>query len=560
MRPRRRILPIFLLAAVLVIVVGASGTAAAIDDDSLVAECAIEPGDDFAPPPEGNATIGWFDGYWYNESLDVELDGNLSPAELDHLSARTAARVEALRCLSFEEMPPIEIVDRDEFAEDQGAFFEAVAEPTRQFDNQQFETLLTIGSDVDSIEVRREAREVTAGGYYDFEQDRIVVITDDPDAVTIDEAILAHELGHALQDQHFNLSRYQRDTTDMDKAVLGVIEGGARRLELAYQDRCEAGDWAQPCLTTSQGGSGSPPPNWAQYFMSFQPYSDGPNFVDQAYERGGWAAVNGLFEDVPRATIHTIDPSTYGEIEPETVSVPDMSDEAWERLEVPDGPNYDVVGRAGMSAILMGQSAEASGGERILAPTEFQNLDESGLAVDPFNPFNYDLDETEGWRGDRLYVYTNGEDETGSVWWSTWASQEDAAEFLEAYEALARYRGGEPVEAAEHTWRFDASSDFDMVVTLELQGASLRIVTAPTVEDLSNVHRTVDLDTDEDPPEPPTTPADDDSEDDVTPPNDSEPTPDDDDELPADDSDDVIPGFGVLAALLALWCLAIRAR
>ncbi len=552
MRPRRFLLHVLVLLGIIVVVGGMAGTAGAIPDDRLVAECAVEPPEDFAPPEAGNDTIGWFDGYWYNESLDVEIGDNLSPDQLEHLSARTAARVEALRCLSFDEMPPIEIMDREAFAEEQATFFESIGEPTRRFDNQQFETLLAIGSDADSIEIRQEAREVTSGGIYDFEQDHIIVITDDPDTLTIDEGILAHELVHALQDQHFNLSRYNRETTDRDKAILGVIEGDARRLELAYRDRCEAGDWGDSCLEAAQG-AGGPPPNWAQYFISFQPYSDGPTFVERAHERNGTAAVNALFDDMPRATLHTIDPGTYGTVAPELVMVPDMSDDPWERLEIPDGPDYNVIGRAGMSAILMGQSAEADANERILSATEFQNFDETGLNVDPFDPFNYDLDQTDGWRGDRLYVYTNGED-TGSVWRSRWASHEDAAEFLEAYEALARYRGGEPVAGQDHTWRFGAGSDFDMVVTIEINDADLQIVTAPTLEDLPRIHQTVDIELEDD-----SSP---------TPPDDSDPGQEDGDtdtnetsgNVSDDAGDDAIPGFGLLVALLALWWVALKER
>lgn len=493
-----RLVVALLLAAVVAAGVAAAGTAVTAQEegenetDDLVADCAAEMPADYADPEAGNDTVGWVGGYWYDEPLDIDREDGLNETELDALSARTAARFEALRCLTFEEVPEIEIVPREEF-ESESAFAN-VTDDEQAFDNAMLETMLLVGNETDSIDVREEERAAVVAGYYDFVEERIVVVSDDPDAVEINEGVLAHELGHALQDQHFNLDSYERPTTDVDNGVLGMIEGDAQRTEYQYTRRCEAGQWAEPCLsenaTTGEGAVAGEPPSWGLYFMGYQPYSDGPSFVDHVYQEGGWDAVNGVYEDMPSTSVHTIDPESYGEFEPETVTIDDESGDDWERIESPQGPDYDVIGQAGLSAMLMDPAYD---GSPIIPPEEFLNME--GGEPNQTDPLEYDHPETDGWVGDRLYAYSDGE-ETGTVWKLAWENGEEATEFADAYEQLIGIRGGEAVEDADRTYEFGADSEFGGAVTLETEDDRLWIVTAPSVEELGEIHDITDATTD----------------------------------------------------------------
>lgn len=527
---------------VLAVALGGLASTTAALDDNLVHECAEPMPDDFAPPDDGNETIGWFDGYWYDEPVDVDVSEGLTEEELEQLSARTAARLEAMRCLPFERMPDIDVIDRETFAEEQAASFEAIDERTRLFDNTQFETLLTIGSDVDSIDVREESRAASVGGYYDFAQEEIVVIVEEEgDAIHLDEAILAHELGHALQDQHFNLSAYDRNTKDRDKGKLGVIEGDVHRIEMAYMERCAEGDWSQPCLTDeseSEGGAVDLP-SLGHYFMEFQPYSDGPAFIESIYADGGWEAVDDLYTDMPNASMYTIHPEYYGEVEAETLTVEDRSADHWERLELNDSPDYNVIGQAGMSSMLMDQAYGAA------LDQEDSIIDTSDIFnSNDFNPYNYEYAETDGWRGDELYVYTDEDNRTGSVWKTAWVDGEEMATFLGTYEALAEARGGERVPGYAHTWTFQGTDEYNMSLTLYPDDDRLWIVTAPTYGELTAVNDDIEL----------------------LEANDREEHggwfgSDGDGEGNGDtDPTDAIPGFGILAAVAALFALMLRTR
>ena len=463
--------------------------------DDVIESCAAQQPDDFADPTDESGVVGYVDGYWYNEPIAINATGGLNETELDRLGARTAARFEAMRCLDAPEgLPEIEIQTREEFQSEQSEQFENTPTTEQQFDNTKLETLLLVSSQNNSIDEREENRGATVGGYYDFRNEEIKVITDDSESLRINEPILAHELGHAIQNQQFNLSRYSRNTSDVNSGVLGLIEGDVSLIENRYRAACESGLWE--CVTEGGGNgeaggaaSAQEPANWGLYFTTFQPYSDGPNFIQQIFERAdGWEGVNDLYEEPPRSAYYTVNPESYGELELADITVPDESSDQWDRLTFPGEPNYDTVGIAGISAMFKTPTYESGGQVSIYNPQEILNLDEDGQ-VDRFNPLNYDHPETEGWRDDKLYVYSHAEtNETGAVWSLQWETAADAEPFVESYQQMIEYRGGQPVDGSERTYEFGADSDYDMALTIQTDGDRVTVVKAPTVEALDEVH------------------------------------------------------------------------
>lgn len=107
-----------------------------------------------ATPPDGDTedVVGWVDGFWYNEPVEIEDPDELTEDELEDLIARTAARVEALRCLTFAEVPPAEMVTREEYQADLESFYEEeVTAEDADFYNAQFAALLMVGTEEDAI-------------------------------------------------------------------------------------------------------------------------------------------------------------------------------------------------------------------------------------------------------------------------------------------------------------------------------------------------------------------------------------------------------------------------
>jgi hypothetical protein len=555
---------------------GPNGDAVAAGDH--IESCTAEPPEDFADPEDEDGVIGWVDGIWYNEPLNINTENGLNDTEVTELGARTSARVEAIRCIdAVDGTPPIEIQTREEFKNNQSGLYANVSDKDRLSDNAVFETMLMISSEENSIDIREANRGQTVGGFYSFVDERIVMVTDDPENFLIEEYVLAQEVGHAIQDQQFNLSRYERPTTDLDNGILGLIEGDMNLVDQRYQEACEQDLWNEPCVsetTNESGGGGGDLPSWGLYFQGWQPYNDGPPFVQSLYEEEGWEAVNDLYENPPQSALYTTYPDTYGEVELADVEVPDQSSDEWERITWEDSLDYDTLGVGSIAAMFIAPTYESSGQQNVFDPNNILNTGPDGEVADT-QPVNYQYPETEGWRDDKIYTYRNG-DEAGAVWKIKWASAEDMQPFLDSYEKLVDIRNGEPVEGYENTYTFGEDSNWDMVLTIVPDGSTVTIVTAPTVDALTAIHD-VDIgesSSDESTPTPTPTPTPDDTPTPTpTPADDGDQTPTETDgtdgsdgsdstdstETP-EDSDDDGAGFGIVAGALAVTMTALVAR
>ncbi|SDJ24717.1 hypothetical protein SAMN05216226_101307 [Halovenus aranensis] len=552
----------------------AGGVTDSVVADNHIEECAAEPPADYADPDGGNEVLGWVDGIWYNEPLAIDTSDGLNDTELEHLSARTTARVEAIRCLAaVDGTPPVQIQTREEFQANQTGTYANVSEKNRLADNARFETTLMISSEEDSISVREANRGTTVGGFYSPTENRIVVVTDDPENFLIEEQVLAQEVGHAIQDQQFNLTRLVGETTDEDLGYEGLVEGDMNLVDQRYQQACNEGLWNEPCVSESNengGGSGSGPANWGLYLQSFQPYSEGPPFIQSIYEAEGWDAIDAMYDNPPDSALYTVFPETYEEVDLADVEVADQSSDGWERLTWEDELDYDTLGPSNIAAMFMATTYDSQ--QPIIDPQSFLNTTAGG-EVSNTQPLIYGHPQTEGWRDDKLYTYQNG-NQTGTVWKVEWASAEDAKPFIESYGQLAGIRGGEAVDGYEHTYRFGENSDWDMALTLVPDGSTVTVVTAPTVEDLTAVHDIDLVESQESTPTAtptetstatPTETSTDSSEsgDDTAEPTPTE-TPMSEDTPTAtetpEDSDGDGAGFGVLAGVLAVTMTALIVR
>jgi len=508
MNPPRAVLAVVLLLSTLslavAVVPGASVATdtGQTDTHQVVDQCATAPPADFADP-EGNSSevVGWVEGYWYDEPVNTTIENGLNESELNRLSARTAARIEAIRCLTVQDgLPPVDIVPREEFATDRQS--RSVGETARLVDNAKFETTLTIDSRTDATDVQQNDSAERVGGFYNFVTEEIVIVTDDPSALRIDESTLAEELGHAIQDQQFDLSEYDRPTVDRDKGILGLIEGDIGLVVDEYRAACADGRWSEPCLTDQRdgdGGGGGPEiANWGLYFEQIHPYSDGPSFIQETKATGGWDAVNALYDEPPTSALHVTYPDTLETVELTDPTVPDRSTDAWERIVLGTAPDsgepltHNTLGISVITGMFAAPAYEGDTAGAVLPRRATLNTDSSGL-VDQFNPHEYAHPETEGWRGDSLYTYRGEGEETATVWRLAWASAEDADLFVEGYEQLVGIRGGERVDGYAHTYTFNNETDYDIALTLVPDGDRVTVVTAPTVEALTDVDQQLEL-------------------------------------------------------------------
>jgi hypothetical protein len=153
-------------------------------------------------------------------------------------------------------------------------------------------------------------------GMYATEEQVLYIGADGPQLSAAQRITAAHEITHALQDQHWRL----RDLLDLDEALsdralaaLALVEGDAVLVQelwaarhLTPADRVEA---QQEALEGS-GDALAQAPRYVRESVLF-PYRAGPLFVRTLLETGGFEAVDAAFEDLPTSTAEILDPERY---------------------------------------------------------------------------------------------------------------------------------------------------------------------------------------------------------------------------------------------------------
>jgi hypothetical protein len=401
--------------------------------------------------------LGWEAGYWYDEPIPVNATGGLNATERRALVARTMARVERIRGLEFTSSVPITVRSRAAYLADENVTATA-------WDEQVWEALLLVGENRSVERVFESFYGASVQGSYVPSEGHVVVVSEGDDP-TLDRRTLAHELVHALQDQHFGLNA-TAPTRDARLGKQGLIEGDAGYVADIYERRCR-GNWS--CVPRPSGGpAGSGVPTGV-YVAAYQPYSDGPALVHRLRERGGWAAVDAAYADPPVSSAQVIHPERYPDWTPTRVRVPDRSNASWERFG--RTPSGETVGEASVFALLW-----ANGG---VDPFHFPG------ATRPHRTYNYTHPASAGWVGDRVVPYRHGDD-YGYVFRTEWASPGDAAAFADAYRALlTERRGAERVGDALVV----PAGPYADAFRVRQNGTTVTVTNAPTVGALDAVHR-----------------------------------------------------------------------
>ncbi|MDS0281950.1 Hvo_1808 family surface protein [Haloarcula onubensis] len=411
--------------------------------------------------PPGGDTIGWENGYWYDDPVDVTTSDGLNESEREAVTARTMARIERIRDREFTATVPVEVISRAEYR-NRSRSNGSVGPGGNPWNDQVWESLLLVGESEGSDEAISDTRSDSVLGYYSSTRDRIVVVSESETPV-VDRGTLAHELVHALQDQQFGLDG-SPETQDTQLSHDGVIEGEANLVQNTYEQRCE-NRWS--CISTPDdgggGGGGGGGGNPGVFTVIVQPYVSGPAFVDSVYDEGGWDAVDALHEDYPASTEQVIHPERYPDERPVSVTVADRSNAEWDRFD--RDPVGDTVGEASIFA------------------TMYHNGQTDA------DRYSYRSTPSEGWAGDRVVPYRDGSGGGGYVWESRWDTERDAREFAVAYRgALVEAHDARNPRAAVYVVPDGPFADAFRVVR---EGRTVRVVNGPTVDDLDGIHRSV---------------------------------------------------------------------
>jgi hypothetical protein len=374
----------------------------------------------------------------------------LRPPSIQQLADRIQADVEKIRGLDFKRPVPVHRISADEW---RSFVDEELGKLPRIEDYWAMVRMLGLyqGPDLGPREKYFGDLYSLASGAYDARRDRFVLIAD------MDEwqraVVLAHELHHALQDQHFDLEKYVLDiahrpraNTDELLARQAVVEGEATYIDAIYQaqvagfaapTRAELGDfianradwdpvqWEQ-LLEDPQTSANVRAQLQAAletrkrlppfvFELAASPYVDGMTFIHAVQERG-WEEVSRLYGEYPPvSTEQIIHPEKwFAREQPLDIRWPDFETDprfdGWQLL------HDDVLGERQWQVAFRVQ----------------------GLTSDA-------LPAAAGWNGDRYAFLRNRNDGAFlMLMFTAWDSPEDAAEFSNAYARLlaSKYRDG----------------------------------------------------------------------------------------------------------------------
>jgi hypothetical protein len=182
-----------------------------------------------------------------------------------------------------------------------------------------------------------------AAAFYDYQEKKLFLL--DVASFSSEETTLAHELTHALADQHFNLEKYvdnDEGNDDENLAHTAVVEGEASWVMLAYQRRQQgqdgppSGAQLDTIVKSADSSSEEYPvlqssPLYIQQSLLF-PYTEGTVFFNALYQKLGKKAFQVVFTDPPLDSAQIYHPDLYfAHVKPTTPDPPKPSFEDGQR-------------------------------------------------------------------------------------------------------------------------------------------------------------------------------------------------------------------------------------
>ena len=359
----------------------------------------------------------------------------VTPAEAQARLRDVSAAVERLRGLKFKAPVPMEILDAATARAGFRARIEPRAEEEARHVGAAYVQLGLIPPGKGLIEEYLDLTDKDMLGYYEHDRKTFVLLSH----VSADEAetVMAHELTHALEDQHYDLEAMARQAggdDDRATAIRAVVEGSATAVMVAYFSRSGREEKAREEVEKGEARRARRlrgVPSFTQRSLLL-PYVLGFSFLLRG-EPWQWhldgmrlADIDTAYAHPPRSTRQILHPEQYwvGRTPPPApaLELPDLSailGPGWSRAAA------GSIGELGLAVLTRAPLAIDS--PEILLPARWTNKAASGVVADVFNH------------------YVDGESRV-TVLVTRWETNDDAREFDEGL-----------VSRGKHVFRFGAN-------------------------------------------------------------------------------------------------------
>jgi hypothetical protein len=277
----------------------------------------------------------------------------------------------------------------------------------------------------------------------------------------------SHEFDHALVHNNFPSAGVMEtdpicvNDTQRCEAIRALVEGDATFLMLQwflqYATQYDLQDIGQYQMPFGLPPADNTPP-YAEQLVNFS-YDQGAEFVMYFYDKGNWARVNKLYENMPVSTEQILHPEKYERGEkPVVLDIPDLSPalgDSWSPVK------SDTLGEF-MTYLLLAYNADA-----------FSQVASNKATA-----------ASAGWGGDHYQVYASaqsGQTLLSAEW--TWDTDKDATEFNEQLMAYVdmRFRG-EKAEGTGDCWTMNAET-----TCIFRKGRNTLWILGPTMEMIGSV-------------------------------------------------------------------------
>lgn len=283
--------------------------------------------------------------------------------------------------------------------------------------------------------------------------------------VSEQKTVIAHELVHALQDQHFNLRRFEnwpKGESDAEQAAHALVEGEATLVMFQYGAEQEGGklDVTRLGSLTTMLLQQSAADDSARYpvlagapavlreALQF-PYVYGVGFAQEVLKNSSWVGLNNAYANLPTSTEQIIHPERFITRDiPLRIEIPDLAGalgKGWTRAD------NDVNGEIGLR-ILLGEFIPKRNAEEAAA----------------------------GWGGDRYHLYENASAASLLIsQFTNWDTAVDAEDFFTAYcsRTVKRYKEAQPVSSQPRSRVYDTGEGLALI---ELRGTDVVIIEGAT--------------------------------------------------------------------------------
>ncbi len=304
--------------------------------------------------------------------------------------------------------------------------------------------------------------------------------------------VMAHELTHALQDQHFNLRRFQKwphGDSDAQLAAHSLIEGDATLAMMVYMAKNPLVALAftrslNAGVSTEQFNQA---PRALRESLIF-PYLQGSQWATGVYRRDGFAGLSKAFTNLPLSTEQILHPEKYFANErPLKITLPDLS--SFLNKAVASNEGSPELLHSVLSTQYSALSTSLPTANRTLPTVSWRRIDsdvngEWGyyLLLDQFlNSPAESRRAAAGWAGDRYDVYEGPEPGQALIAQiSAWDTEADAREFFDAYVKRTELRypnlklltdSQHPTSETLKTWQTNEGQ-----VVMELRGLRVSII------------------------------------------------------------------------------------